>query len=167
MGHRLSQISRKRWIWSRRAYRCEQTGRSRSAASPSPNSLGRQNCHQFAPEQSCGQALCSGAPKPCGCQCTQGCQGQEPCQDGDLWGRSRATHAVAPTCLHTGTGLSLLCGQGSMLPRGLLLHPNPTAMLERPLVMDEVEGCILLASLLALCCPRIPLQLLDGSWRGP
>lgn len=74
---------------------------------------------------------------------------------------------MAPACLHTGTGLSLLWGQGSVLPGGLLLHPNPTAMLERPPVMDEVEGCALLASLLALVLPQDPIPLLDGSWRGP
>lgn len=59
----------------------------------------------------------------------------------------------------------LAWGQGSMLPGGLLLHPNPTEM-HQP-VMEEMEGCILLASLLALCCPRIPLPLLHRSWQGP
>lgn len=57
-------------------------------------------------------------------------------------------------------------GSGLHAAQGLLLHPNPTAMLERPPVRDEVEGCILLVLLLALCCPSIPLPLLDGSWRG-
>lgn len=52
----------------------------------------------------------------------------------------------------------LAWGPGSMLPGGLLLHPNPTAM-HQP-VMDEMEGCI-------LCCPRIPLPLMHGSWQGP
>lgn len=30
--------------------------------------------------------------------------------------------------------------------------------------MDEMEGRVLHASLLSLCCPWVPLPLLDGSW---
>lgn len=51
-----------------------------------------------------------------------------------------------------------------MPPGGLLLHPDLAEIFEGMPAMDEAEGRILHASLLSVCCPWVPLPLLDGSW---